>query len=179
MRTRSLLLATLAVGAAAAGCTGRTEALPVFERTPEPIVEDCSTRSFAQFPAAFADPANLVVGPFVLVAAALPTPAATAEELGGQKYPVLVREGHTATVRVPEDATQLVSLGYGPLPQGEIRYEEGHQAVAFTACGPESRRITFWSGGVLVRRPACVALDVYVDGSRSPQRIEIELGAAC
>ena len=173
MRTPILLLAVLVTG-----CT-TTETLPVFETASEPVVENCSTRSFAEFPGAFADPANLVAGPFVLVGGARPTSAATAEELGGNKFPALVREGHTATVRVPEEARDLVSLGYGPLPQGEIRFAEGHEAVAFTACAPESRRVTFWSGGVLVREPACAPLDVYADGSATPQRIELELGAGC
>ena len=110
----------------------------MFETASEPVVENCSTRSLAEFPGAFADPANLVTGPFVLVGGARPTSAATAEELSGNKFPALVREGHTATVRVPEEARDLVSLGYGPLPQGEIRFAEGHEAVASPPAHPKA-----------------------------------------
>jgi hypothetical protein len=173
MRIPALLLAALV-----AGCT-TSETLSVVEKAPEPVVEGCATRSFADFPGAFTDPVNSVVGPFVLVGAAAPTSAAGALEIGGNKFPVLVREGHTALLVVPEEARGLVSLGYGPLPQGEIRYPQGHPAVDFTACTPESRRVTFWSGGVLVRKPTCAPLDVYVDGHRTPQRIRIELGVPC
>jgi hypothetical protein len=180
MRLSGLPVALLlAVAISTAGCAGGPAALRVVDETPEPAVENCSTRSFAAFPEAYSDPANRVVGPFVLVGGATPTSAATAKSFGGQKYPALVREGHTATVRVPEGVRELVALGYGPLPQGEIGYEQGHEAVAFTACRPASRRVTFWSGFVLVREPACAPLDVYVDGASKPQRIELEIGAAC
>ncbi len=160
-----------------------TNAVPVANAAPasrpRPAVADCSTRSFADFPNAFTDPANLVVGPFVLVGGATPTSAATAEEFGGQKYPALVRKGHAVTVEVPETARDVASLGYGPLPQGDVGYEDGHQAVAFTACGRESDSVTFWSGFVFVREPSCVPLDVYVDAEPNPRRSELELGRSC
>jgi hypothetical protein len=179
MRVTPFPVALLAVATAVTGCTGSPQALRVVDRAQEPAVEDCSTRSFASFPGAYSDPANRVVGPFVLVGGATLTSTATAESVGGQKYPALMREGHTATVRVPEHARDLVSLGYGPLPQGQIRYEHGHEAVTFTACRPASSRVDFWSGAVLVRVPTCAPLDVYVDGASKPRRIELEVGAAC
>ena len=151
-------------------------------------VEWCSGRSEASFPGAFADPDNLVVGPFALVGAALPTPAGTVESIGGQKHPVLVRAGHEVTLRVPASARAHISLGYGSLPQGEVGYQDGHAAVTFVACGPDedsgstvapSQPVTFWSGFVFAREPSCAPLDVYVDGDPEPQRIETPLGASC
>jgi hypothetical protein len=190
------LLALLAVAAALTGCTEdsrerrelsqtTTAALPVANaappHSPKPATADCSTRSFGDFIGAFTNPANLVVGPFVLVGGATPTSAATVEELGGQKYPVLVREGHVVTVEIPDAARGFVSLGYGPLPQGKVGFHDGHEAVAFTACarGTDAASRTFWSGFVFALEPSCVPLDVYLDGLPSPRRVEIALGRAC
>jgi hypothetical protein len=151
-------------------------------------VETCSTRSEASFPAAFDDPGNLVVGPFVLVGAALPTPAGVVESLGGQKHPVLVRAGYEVTLRVPTSARGHISLGYGSLPQGDVEYQDGHPEVTFVACRPEEDSgssvapgdsVTFWSGFVFARKPSCAPLDVYVNGELKPHRIETPLGAAC
>ena len=151
-------------------------------------VETCSTRSEASFPAAFDDPGNLVVGPFVLVGAALPTPAGLVESLGGQKHPVLVRAGYEVTLRVPRSARGHISLGYGSLPQGDVEYQDGHPAVTFMACRAQDHSgsfvapggpVTFWSGFVFARKPSCAPLDVYLAGEPKPHRIETPLGAAC
>ena len=64
---------------------------------PQGVVENCSTRSEASFPAAFTDRSSVVVGPLVLVGAAY-TPAATVRQFGGNKFPALVRAGHRVTV---------------------------------------------------------------------------------
>jgi hypothetical protein len=37
--------------------------------------------------------------------------------------------------------------------------------------------VTFWSGFVLTRRPACVPLEVYVDDDPSPHQAVIDMGA--
>jgi hypothetical protein len=151
-------------------------------------VEWCSGRSEASFPGAFEDPANLVVGPFVLVGAARPTSAGTVESLGGQKHPVLVRAGHEVTLRVPVGVQANISLGYGSLPQGEVGYPDGHPAVSFVACGADEESgssvgpdepVTFWSGFVFSRKPSCTPLDVYVDEEAEPRRIQTPLGEAC
>jgi hypothetical protein len=151
-------------------------------------VEWCSGRSEASFPGAFEDPANLAVGPFVLVGGALPTPAGTVESIGGQKHPVLVRAGHEVTIRVPASVRAHISLGYGRLPQGDVRYQDGHPAVTFVACRPNEESgssvapdepVTFWSGFVFSRKPSCTPLDVYLDGEAEPQRIETPLGRSC
>jgi hypothetical protein len=155
----------------------------------------CSTRSEADFPGAFADPRNLVVGPLVLVGGAF-TPASTVREVGGNKFPLLVAAGHTVTVRLAERAPTFAGLAYGPLPQGEIRLRDTYRSVTFAACrpgrptrqyspdGPSGSTaggvaVTFWSGFVLTRVPACIPLDVYVDDAPSPRRVGLSLGRRC
>jgi hypothetical protein len=142
---------------------------------------DCSTQSTASFPGAFTDPHNLVIGPLVLVGGAF-TDAETVRDFGGNKFPLLVKNGHTVTVRV---AVRGAGLAYGLLRQGEIRLRDTHRAVTFVACDPGVRSsdasgvaVTFWSGFVLTRRPACVPLDVSADGG-PPQRVGLQLGARC
>ena len=159
------------------------------------VREDCSTRSEADFPGAFTDPGNLVVGPLVLVGGAY-TDARTVRDFGGNKFPVLVAAGHTVTVRLAGPARRLAGLAYGPLPQGETTLRDTYPSVTFVACRPgkPTRRysdegpsgsyadevsVTFWSGFVLTRAPACLPLDVYVDAARSPRRMELPLGRRC
>jgi hypothetical protein len=188
-----LLAGAIALALSTAGCATGSEAertatetvRPVAGTLPAPEVATCSSRSEASFPGAFQDPANAVVGPFVLVGGARPTPAAVVASFGGQKHPILVRAGQTVTVRVPPGARDHVSLGYGSLPQGEVGYPDGHPAVTFVACQPESsgstagrgEPVTFWSGFVFARKPSCAPLDIQVDGD--VRRIEIPLGDHC
>jgi hypothetical protein len=197
--TRRLLIVPLAL-LLAAGCTSdsddaaspvtttATTAQVVSAPGPEPVHATCSTRSEAEFGGAFADPENLVAGPFVLVGGARPTTAEVLASFDGQKFPALVRAGHRVTVRVPDAVSGYVSLGYGPLPQGNVDYADGHPAVTFTSCepgGPSSSNagpdipVTFWSGFVFATQPSCAPLDVYVDAETSPHRLEIPLGAPC
>ena len=149
------------------------------------VVEDCSTRSEASFPAAFTDPHNVVVGPLVLVGAGY-TSASTVREFGGNKFPALVRAGHRVTVSVARHARAAASLGYGPLPEGvELSPRDGHPAVTFVACEPgepsgstaDGRPVTFWSGFVLTRTPGCVPLEVRVDDEPSPRLTALRMGA--
>ena len=199
---RAVTIAVLAL-AVAAGCNADSDPEPergaaseattstgelVSAPGPKPVVESCATRSEAEFGGAFVDPTNVVVGPFVLVGGARLTTAEVLASFDGQKFPVLVRAGHAVTLRVPEGARGHVSLGYGPLPQGYVQYDDGHPAVTFTACPPGGRSssnagpdepVTFWSGFVFTTEPSCAPLDVYVDGEASPRRLEIPLGASC
>jgi hypothetical protein len=157
--------------------------------------EDCSTRSEANFPNAFTSPPNLVIGPLVLVGGAY-TDASTVREFGGNKFPVLVKAGHTVTVRVAQRGRRVAGLAYGPLPQGKARLRDAYQTVTFVACRPgrASRRyrpdgpsgsyadgvaVTFWSGFVLARRPTCVPLEIYVDDEPAPRRAGLPLGRRC
>jgi hypothetical protein len=195
------LLLTLVILATAAACSSdppdaeplsdtatTTEAELVSTPRPTPVGATCDTRSEADFGGAFADPLNLVVGPFVLVGGAAYSLVEVVEEHGGQKFPVLVRAGHTVLVEVPAEARGLVALGYGPLPQGNIGFDDGRPAVRFEACAPggpssstagRGKPVTFWSGFVLASGPTCAPLDVYTDGDDRPRRVEIELGARC
>ena len=82
-------------------------------------------------------------------------------------------------------ARDHVSLGYASVPQGEVGYPDGHPAVTFVACQPESsgstaglgEPVTFWSGFVFARKPSCAPLDIQVGGD--VRRIEIPLGDRC
>jgi hypothetical protein len=120
------------------------------------------------------------------VGAGEPTTAEIVESIGGQKFPALVKQGHVVTLQVDERVQAHAALGYGPLPEGEIDFRDGHETVTFTACargeasgssadGP----VTFWSGFILAGRPSCVPLDVYIDAEPEPRRAELELGRAC
>ena len=140
------------------------------------VTADCGTRSEADFgPTAFGDSANLVVGPLAMIGAAEFTPASVVRRFGGQKYPLLLKAGHSVMIEVPAGARTFAGLGYGPLPQGEITLERAHPRVTFIAEGP----VTFWSGGVVANAPHCVPLDVFVDGDAAPRRVFIALGLRC
>jgi hypothetical protein len=158
-------------------------------------LETCSTRSEANFPGAFTDPRNLVMRPLVLIGGAF-TDASTVREYGGNKFPLLVEAGRTVTIRIARRARDLARLAYGPLPQGETRFGHAYRSVTFVACRPGKRTqtyspdgpsgsyvdevsVTFWSGFVLTRAPACIPLQIYVDDSRSPTHVGLPLGRRC
>jgi hypothetical protein len=185
MRYRQARALALAA-AAGAGCGGAeprapdrpaaAQAVAAAERAPaqrsRAVFEDCSTRSEADFPGAYADPANVVVGPLALVGAFY-TPPDVIEEFGGNKFPLLVVGGHEVTLQLSRRTHRVAGLGYGPLPQGEVRLRDSHRAVRFVAC---AHGITFWSGGVVAREPACVPLHVWVDDEPVPRRVMLRMG---
>ena len=172
--------AAILLAAAAAGPPPPRAADPVDGRL------GCANQSKADFPGAFTSRANLVVGPLALMGGRRFTDAATARRFGGNKFPLLVRAGHRVVVRVPAPARATTRLAYGPFPDGELALEDAHDSIAFAAC-PRDRtqstadgaRVTFWSGFVMTSRPACVPLDVFVDGERRARRVRIELGRRC
>jgi hypothetical protein len=148
---------------------------------------DCRTASEANFPNAYSDPNNLVVGPLAMIGAGAPTSAETVAKFGGQKFPLLVRSGHTVTLRVLPSVQDAAALAYGPLlPQGRVTVlRDGFQSETFVACEAAQSKsstaagpVTFWSGAVLANRPVCVPLDVYVD-EREPEHVAISLGRPC
>jgi hypothetical protein len=155
----------------------------------------CSERSEADFPGAFFDPHNLVVGPLALVGGADPTRASVVRRFGGQKFPLLVRAGHTVTVRVSPTVQRSSGLAYGPLGQrGVSRQAPYHtvtrgtpRTITFVACRRPNGRsgssadgaVTFWSGLVLTRAPRCVPLDVHVDDESSLRHVAVSLGGRC
>jgi hypothetical protein len=151
---------------------------------PHGVEATCSTRSYARFPGAYRAEENLVVGPLALVGAGAKTSARTIADVGGNKFPALVRRGHRVTLQIPLSARAIAALGYGPLPQGEITLANAHDTVTFESCRPgDSSRghdpATFWSGAVVTPEPACVPLDVYVDGEPTPTRVLLEMGVSC
>lgn len=140
-------------------------------------------RSEADFGQAFTDPGNLVVGPLLLVGGAEPTSPAVILAHDGQKYPLLVKAGHTVTVQLPRGARRTAGLAYGPLPEGRVRLSDAHDAITFIACRPDEPSgssaggpVTFWSGFVMTRAPDCVPLNVYVDDEPSPRRAVVPVG---
>jgi hypothetical protein len=166
---------------------------------PRGVIVDCTRRSEADFPGAFTDPRNLVMGPLVLVGAGEPTSASVVREFGGNKFPLLVKAGHTVTVRLLRAVRGVAGLAYGglgngPLPEGEVRLRDTAHTMTFVACrpgrptriyrddGPSASRaggvaVTFWSGFVVMREPACVPLQVYVDDDPSPRHAVIDMSA--
>jgi hypothetical protein len=150
---------------------------------PRGAIADCSTRSEADFPGAFADRRNLVVGPLVLVGAAH-TPASVIREFGGEKFPALVRTGHTVTVQLPRTARGSAEIGWGPHRRGSRRAAD--HTVTLVACRADQPAgssadgpVTFWSGGVSTRAIGCVPLKIYVDDEPSPRRVALSLGLRC
>src|SRR5438093_13103888 len=73
---------------------GQQSGRPPQSAAPKGMIVGCSERSEADFPGAFSDPHNLVVGPLALVRGAEPTTASTIRRFGGQKFPLLLRAGH-------------------------------------------------------------------------------------
>ena len=151
------------------------------KRKPVGIKTACSRSSEADFPGAFTDRHNLVIGPLVLVGAAR-TPEYS-EAFGGQKFQALVRNGHRVTFAIPRSARPAAGLAYGRLPTGEVTPPNAHRAVRFLACArsedsastADGRPVTFWTGGLLVRSPRCVPLRVWTD-DRPPRDALIRLG---
>jgi hypothetical protein len=171
---------------------GARLAFVLFLRVAEPVTVGCRRRSMATFPEGFTSPRNLVIGPLALQGAGDPTSAETVRELGGNKFPLLVKAGHTVTVRIAKEARKVAGLAYagmgnGPLPQGEVHLRDTADAMRFVACRRDQRSggraagepVTFWPGGVLAAEPVCVPLEVRVDGESLPRRAAIELGASC
>ncbi len=149
---------------------------------PRGAVANCSTRSGADFPGAFTDARNLVVGPLALIGAS-GTPQ-FASSFHGQKFPLLLRAGHRVTLALSNSTRKFAALGYGPLPQGDVGVREAHRVVTSIACRrgqpsgstADGRSVTFWSGGVLATGPRCVPVSVWVDGAKRPRRVVIHLG---
>jgi hypothetical protein len=133
------------------------------------------------------------------VGAGEPTPESVVREFGGNKFPLLVAAGHTVTLRLARAVRSLAGLAYGglgkrPLPEGEVRLGDAAHTMTFVACrpgsptrtyrpdGPSASRadgeaVTFWSGFVVMHKPACVPLQVFVDDDPSPREAVIDMGA--
>jgi hypothetical protein len=199
-----IAIASAAVAAAVSAAVvvatdGSGSGRPPLGRHPPGVIVDCSRRSEAGFPGAFTSSRNLVVGPLVLVGAGQPTPPSVVREFGGNKFPLLVKAGHRVTVRLPPAVRGFAGLAYGGLgkrrlPEGEVRVRDAAHTMTFVACPPgrptrsyrpngpsasfaDGEAVTFWSGFVVMGRPACVPLHVYVDDEPSPRHAMIGMGA--
>ena len=172
--------------------------LPAPRTHPRGVIVDCDRRSEASFPGAFTSRRNLVVGPLVLDGAGEPTPASVIRQFGGNKFPLLVKAGHTVTVRIRGAVRRPAGLAYGGLgkrllPQGEVKLNDAAHTMTFVACEPgrptrhyrpdgpsashaDGQPVTFWSGFVLSPTPTCARLDVYVDDDPSPRHALIDMG---
>ena len=149
----------------------------------------CARQSAASFPGAYKDRSNLVVGPLSMIGAGRYTSATTVGRFGGNKFPALVRAGHTVTVALSRRANRSASLFYATGSGGaltETRVSDGHRAITFRACSArkamsdaDGKPVTFWSGFVVVSRPMCVRLRVWVDAEATPRRARIALGRRC
>jgi hypothetical protein len=67
----------------------------------------------------------------------------------------------------------------------ETRVRDGYRAVTFRACGArdaqsdaDGQPVTFWSGFVVVSKPMCLRLSVWID-RQPPRRVRIALGRRC
>jgi hypothetical protein len=166
--------------------TSTTARVGVKERQ-KVAVEKCSTRSHASFPGAFTDRRNLLVGPLALFGAGKGRVYFFSDfgsDAGGQKFQLLVRNGHRVTLELSRRTRRDAGLAYGPLGGGEVGLADAHRVVKFIACrrgqpsgsSADGRPVTFWSGGVLASSPRCVPLRIFVDGASAARRVVIHLG---
>jgi hypothetical protein len=153
---------------------------------PAAHVARCARQSMASFPGAYTSRDNLVVGPLAMIGARRFMTPEDARYFGGNKYPLVVRAGRTVTVEVARRDASLfyASRGGGILTETEVA--DGHRAIAFHACGPrrsgsdaDGDPVTFWSGFVVVAKPMCVRLRVWVGKSGAPRRASIPVGRRC
>jgi hypothetical protein len=149
----------------------------------------CAKQSSAGFPGAFTSRGNLVAGPLSMIGAGRPTSAATVREFGGNKFPALVRAGHTVTITLSRRANRSASFFYAIGEGGaltETRVADGRRAITFRSCSVARAQsdadgvpVTFWSGFVVVARPMCVHMNVWIDAQPAPRRARIALGRPC
>jgi hypothetical protein len=149
--------------------------------SPRGVVADCSMQSGASFPGAFKNPRNLVVGPLVMTGARGTSGFSTA--FHGNKFPLLVRNGHRVTLELSRRTRSGAGLAYWPLPQGDIGVREAHRVVTFIACNAgrsmsdvDGKPVTFWSGGIVASSPRCVPIRVWIDRRPVPRNVVIRLG---
>lgn len=181
------LVLAAAGGSGSAAPSGESTDRVGVKESPKVPVEKCSTRSEASFPGAFTARRNLVVGPMAMIGAGrervyfFPD---FASDAGGQKFQLLVRNGHRVTMELSRHTRQGAGLAYGPLPGGETSLADTHRVVKFIGCrrrapsgsSADGRPVTFWSGGVVARSPRCVPLRVFLDGTSAARRAVIHLG---
>src|SRR5215207_8613960 len=144
-----------------------------------PVVGTCGgANAGGTFAGAFADRSrNVIVGPLSLPFAASHADSSPdlINRFGGDKFPVLLREGRTATIRIAK-ALRRGADGWERVPLAEaglLRRARPVRKLRFRACPRgqaqnvvDGRRVTFWMLWMTVRAPACIYIDVSIDGKR-------------
>jgi hypothetical protein len=176
VRATACALAAVFAGAAIATAAGR----------PAHGHATCTGQSSANFPGAYTNFRNLVVGPLVLVEGRVYSSPGIVRRFGGQKYPVLVAPGHTVKIALSPRARRTNALTYADSLHSVRRLEDGLRVVTFHACGrrkaqsrASGRAVTFWSGFILASTPRCVHLKIWIDGASAPRRARIPIGRHC
>jgi hypothetical protein len=130
---------------------------------------------------------SIVVGPLSLVGAKdrADYTQAQIDRFGGDKFPVVLEHGRTATVRIVR-AVRRTAAGYEAVPAGDVRFgrETSAPKMRFVACsGPlgfgdevDGRAATAWMLWFSVKEPVCVYLRIAIDG-RAPRRRAMSYGA--
>ena len=145
----------------------------------------CSQQSGASFPGAYGDRGNLVVGPFAWMGARRQDGDGANGDTYRWKQPVLVRPGHTVTLRGGAAARGFARLTY---TAAGWSFSRAVRTVVFKACPAakahsttDGRPVTFWSGGIVMKRPAaCVPVEIRVDeGPIRRRAVAIGPGASC
>jgi len=176
MRTRGVLLSAAAVSAVIAA--------PGDARTASATLT-CAQRSMASFPRAYTDRSNLVVGPlaFLGAGAALDPDSGRYEGAWRWKLPVLVRAGHTVTIRVGAGGRRFARITH--VPANGWDFTRASERETFRACqrgfnsgsSADGRSVTFWSGGLVARRGrGCVPLEIRIDGKRAVRHRTVAIG---
>jgi hypothetical protein len=173
MRIACAALVVLVLVPAAASAEGGTQ------------IRRCSQQSGAGFTGPYTDPGSLVVGPFAWLGAKRRGVDGAYRSTYRWKQPVLVKPGHTVTLKIAARARDLAGVTFGG---GDWSFRKTYSVVVFHACPAskamsqaDGKPVTFWSGGIVLRRPAaCVPLEIRVDrGPVQRRAIRIGPGARC
>jgi hypothetical protein len=149
------------------------------------VTMTCAQQSEAAFPRAYRSPVNMVVGPLAWIGAHNNAGYDGAYESGYRwKNPVVVRPGHTVTMRIGAAAKTFAGLTYDH--DGGWSFGKAERTVVFKACSRaraasrvDGKPVTFWSGGIVSTRTAvCVPIEFRVDDG-AVRRRSIGLGASC
>jgi hypothetical protein len=146
----------------------------------------CAQQSGAGFPGAYGDPTNLSIGPLAWLGARRGNSDGAYKDVFRWKQPVLLKPGHTATLKIGTSARGFAGLAYGHHGEG-WSFASTVGRVRFSACPSstaqsrtDGKPVTFWSGGiVLTRSPACVPVEIRIDRGRVRRRVLAYGGARC
>jgi len=165
--------------------TATTTSRAAARERPRGVVEDCSRIAGVMASREFTLQRNLVVGPLAILHAGRTLAYVGGVDGIGNKLFVLVKGGHRVTLELTRRTRRDVGLGFGPLPEGEVRLRDTRRVVTFIPCRrgerppgsiPDAWPVSGWVGFLLARSPQCVPLLVWVDDEPSPRRAVIRFG---